>query len=50
MFKVTGHEYRHIMEHFRAVVGFPLGDPSMKWPTSCNNILGEDVGICFFNE
>ncbi|CAH1433781.1 unnamed protein product [Lactuca virosa] len=28
-----GHEYGHIMEHFRAVVGLPLGDPSMKWPT-----------------
>nr|KAJ0198906.1 hypothetical protein LSAT_V11C600331570 [Lactuca sativa] len=27
------HDYGHIMEHFTAVVGFPLGDPSMKWPT-----------------
>ncbi|KAL7585510.1 hypothetical protein Lser_V15G44213 [Lactuca serriola] len=32
-YKVTGHEYGHIMEHFRVVSGLPLGDPSMKWPT-----------------
>ncbi|CAI9265125.1 unnamed protein product [Lactuca saligna] len=48
-----GHEYGHIMEHLRVVVGLPLGDPSMKWPTciiydftlGCDATVGYDVTI-----
>lgn len=36
-------------QHLRAVIGLPLGDPSMKAPAAIMyNILGEDEVIIFF--
>lgn len=38
-------------QHLRAVVGLPLGDPSMKTPAAIMyNILGEDEVDLFFSK